>query len=77
LFQPPGYHGRWGADGGHEKSLVLRSTNDVQRNILAHQAVSSEPGSLDVPEHGATIFSGSWNAIGLSNHYQPVGRVIV
>jgi hypothetical protein len=36
--------------------LVLRSTNDVQRNILAHQAVSSEPGSLGMPEHRAKHF---------------------
>jgi hypothetical protein len=51
--------------------------DDVQRNILAHQAVSSERGSLGMARHPPghrILFLHSWNAIRLPCHLTAAKR---
>ncbi|WP_137212938.1 hypothetical protein [Pseudomonas sp. CFBP13509] len=53
-----------------KKSLVLRSANDVRRDILAHQALGGEPGSPR--DQRRRVFLQFWNAMGVGNHTRSV-----
>ncbi|QHF44255.1 hypothetical protein PspS35_10880 [Pseudomonas sp. S35] len=47
--------------------MVLRSTNDVRRDILAHQAVWSEPGSVTGAQ-AVNFFVHLGNAMAVADH---------
>jgi hypothetical protein len=53
----------------------LRSTNDVRCNILAHQALSSEFGSLAIRIYAqvGNLLLHLWNVMALGGHIDVVG----